>query len=278
MTSSATRSTALTFCCLLLAVARPNAIAQDTRPAIADPACAFHVEGQVLLTGDRPGVDLVIERATDSTGRQAYSAAFSTRTDSTGHFEFSYDGIGIPPPNEWFLVVRRRTCGNAVSTVRLHEGAVPPHNNPGKVASNLVVRVPHCHIDPPSLATTGSHAQVTSFPPVGRTVSLYYQGRAHEVDVEQIARTARARVIPFLALWRAVVGGASPNALYFDPIGSDGYRPARHESCARVLTGAELTGVTMDVATHDLNFPASSTLGQCYHVHHVAAVDVYAAP
>lgn len=53
--------------------------AQDLAPAIADPACAYHVEGRVLLTGDRPGADLAIERVSDASGRNPYSTVFNAR-------------------------------------------------------------------------------------------------------------------------------------------------------------------------------------------------------
>lgn len=118
------------------------------RIAVADPALAYRVEGDVRLANGRPAVGVVVERTTDAAGRSPRGGAGDRlRTDARGHFLFTFDGFGWPEGPTWYLAVRRVGCPGTVATVTLHEGRVPPRGSPGDVATGIVIRLPACARD-----------------------------------------------------------------------------------------------------------------------------------
>jgi hypothetical protein len=121
----------------LAALAPLVARGQPIRPAVADPAYGYYVEGRVLRQDGRPARGVVVERA-----ETMFFVAESRTTDARGAFAFEGHGLGPGPGSSWRLVVRRRGCPDAVRTVALTEGTYD--GRPVDKATGIVWRLPRC--------------------------------------------------------------------------------------------------------------------------------------
>jgi hypothetical protein len=132
---------------LVAALLTRSAAAQPIEPAVADPYCAWLVEGRVVLADGRPAAGVVVERTSAADGRAPYSAgAYRETTDAGGAFRFSFHGLGWPTGTTWHLAARRPGCRGAVVTVTLAHAPMPPAGE-GDLRTGVLIRLPRCAAD-----------------------------------------------------------------------------------------------------------------------------------
>jgi hypothetical protein len=116
------------------------------------------------------------------------------------------------------------------------------------------------------------HHHEWNLPPVGPTVKVSLEGKSADVTLSSLA-TDRAGTVSFGQVWKAAWPAEDPSPLRFDFVGSDGFRPSSKPKCERPLTGQEIAGARLEVATHNLLLEEGSKLPGCYRVRSVVAIE-----
>lgn len=110
-------------------------------------------------------------------------------------------------------------------------------------------------------------------PPPAPTVHVSFDGKSADVALASVAAADTPGAVPFPALWKAAFPAIDPAPLHFDVVGADGFRPMSRAKCTRLLTGAEIAGARIVVASHDLVLADAASLPGCYHVKGVASIE-----